>query len=126
MKSNVLKANYKCISLLSLMFLSLLFLSTAKASHYPCHYSCRTSINIPMAMCTTGGTHIPLPRYVCCQLLDKKGYQIWGNQWVAGSCKKAHPYAIYDLGCRKNSPVYGTGKPIVGTCQFSHITGKCW
>lgn len=126
MKANVLiKTKYKCMSILSLMFFSLLFLSIeAKASCH--HYYCRTSVNIPMAICTTGGTNIPLPRYVCCQLLDKKSHQIWGNTWVAGSCKKAHPYAIYDLGCRKNSPVYNTGKPILGTCQFSYFAGKCW
>ncbi len=125
------QSNYQPMSILFLMFLSLLFLSTAAKASYQktCghrYYYCGMTVNIPMAICTTGGTNIPLPRYVCCQLLDKKGHQIWGNTWVAGSCRNAHPYAMFDLGCRKNSPVYNTGKPILGTCQFSHITGKCW
>jgi len=111
------QSRYSLMGLFTLMFCSLFFISTQAKAH-GCHKA-----YVPVAMCTTSGTNIALPQYVCCQLLHK-GRHVWRDTWVAGSCQNANPHAIYDMGCKVHSPVYGTGKPILGDCQFSWSTGK--
>lgn len=81
---------------------------------------------VVVAACTTSQTIQPLPTYVCCELESKGGHHIWRDTWVSGSCKAANMRAYHDEGCTMNSPVYGTGAPILqrGQCQFSNTTGK--
>lgn len=76
-----------------------------------------------VAACTTSQTLQPLPTYVCCKLSGKHGVA-WRNNWVSGSCRAANPYAVQSSGCGFNSPVYGTGAPILqrGQCQFTSRT----
>jgi hypothetical protein len=97
----------------------LLATSDAKAHHV---------LFVPEAVCSTIVTNMPLPTYVCCELYDTKHHRhIFRDQWVAGSCKNANPYATFDMGCRTDSLVYGTNEPIppiAGFCQFSHSTGR--
>ena len=130
MRTTQAKFEHKSSHILVFMFLNLIFLSIdAKACHqcyYRDYYYCAKRVHVPVASCRAGDTYIPLPRFVCCQLLDRRGAKIWGNTWVAGTCTKAHPYAVYDWGCNKNSPVFGIGKPIVGHCHFYPISGYCW
>jgi len=98
---------------LFLMFiLSFFVASKAQAHHF-----------VPVAICSTSGTNIPFPYYVCCQKLDD-GHHIWRDTWVPVSCKHADSEATFDMGCKVRSPVYNTGKPIVAECQFSYSTGK--
>lgn len=89
------------------------------------HHTCRNVYRSApvVAACTTSVSNKPLPTYVCCSLLSRKGHYVWRNTWVSGSCAVANPYARQDSGCRMNSPVYDTGLPIPqqGSCQF---TGK--
>lgn len=133
MMAAVTKLKYRyLIHVLFLIFLNLIFFSTQMKAYQTCHqcfyqegYYCTKRVTIPAAFCTAGNTRISLPTFICCQLLDRRGAQIWGNTWVAGSCKKAHPDAVYDFGCNKNSPVFGPGRPIVGCCQFLHVSGYC-
>lgn len=77
---------------------------------------------VPVAICSTATTHSPLPNYVCCELENHEKH-VWRDTWVSGSCKNADPRAYSDMGCNIDSPVYTTGKPIVGNCQFSSSTG---
>ena len=77
----------------------------------------------PVAICQTGGTHIPYPYYVCCKKIDKKGLS-WQQKWVPTDCKNADPMAVLARGCRPKSPVYSTGLPIMGECQFSWLKMK--
>lgn len=82
---------------------------------------------VPEAVCSTIVTNMPLPTYVCCELLDEDGHHVFRDKWVSGSCKNASPYAHYDMGCKPDSLVYGTNEPIppiAGFCQFSYSTGK--
>lgn len=118
MKAQVRKKTKSIISLLLMMFLSVFVLKDAHA--------CRTCIKayVPVAICSTGGTNIALPNFVCCQLLDKRGHHIWRDTWVPTCCGNADVRAIYDMGCKRTSPVYGTGSQIIGNCQFSHSTGR--
>ncbi len=84
------------------------------------------------AACTTLTTNKPLPTYVCCKLVKRvvtrnghyRWHTIWRNTWVEGTCANANPYAIHDSVCGINSPVYSTGEPILGNCQFSTIKNK--
>lgn len=84
-------------------------------------YWVRRGVPAVVAACTTSVTIQPLPTYVCCKMVNRKG-QGWRNTWVSGACRAASPYAKYDGGCTINSPVYGTGAPILqrGQCQFSN------
>lgn len=112
MKTQVKRYGTKWVALFLMMFLSIM---VAQNSYATCPH-------VPVAICSTGGTTIPLPNYVCCQLRDNKGLPIWQNTWVPTCCKNANPRAVYDMGCRTNSPVYGMGSSILGNCQFSYST----
>lgn len=117
------KSRKKYLMILFLMMcFSLAFLSYAYASegiykgdtnHCKKNYS-------PVAICITSGTNIPLPAYTCCQLNSKDS--AFNQTWVPGSCQNAHPMAHLDSGCSIHSPVFGTGAPILGDCQFSYST----
>ena len=120
MKAQIKRKSLSIMSLFLMMFLSIVMLSDAKAcSHCPI-----VKVNVPVAICSTGGTNIPLPYFVCCQLRDERGHPIWRNTWVPTTCENADIRAAYDIGCRTASPLYGTGSPIIGNCQFSHSTGQ--
>lgn len=118
MKANAMKKNKLKVSLLLMMFFTLLISTNAKANEF------YVKANVPVAICSTGGTHIPLPYFVCCQLIDQKGHRIWDNTWVPTTCKNADSRASYDMGCKISSPVYGMGSAITGNCQFSYSTGR--
>jgi hypothetical protein len=114
MKAQI-RSKTKGVSVWVLMFILSFFVATqaeAQAKRY-----------VPVAICQTSGTNIPLPYYVCCGL-KVKGHYVWKNTWVPVSCKRADPYARYSMGCRTTSPVIGTGMPIAADCQFSYSTGK--
>jgi hypothetical protein len=80
------------------------------------------------AACTTLTTNKPLPTYVCCKLITRTAHHrwhtVWRNTWVSGACMNANRYARHDSTCDINSPVYTTGMPILGNCQFSTIKNK--
>lgn len=82
-------------------------------------YWVKHRVPVVVAACTTSVTLQPLPTYVCCKGVDNSGR--WRNNWVSGSCKAAG-YATFSRGCTIDSPVYGTGAPILqrGQCQFSN------
>ncbi len=103
-----------------LMLILTLFVSTEAKAFWWHHHRYAP---VPVAICTTSGTDIALPYFVCCQKLHH-GHHVWRDTWVANSCKNADPRAIHDMGCRMHSPVFGTGAPIAGDCQFSFSTGK--
>lgn len=118
MKAQVRKKTKSIISLFLMMFLSIVVLKDAHA--------CRACIKayVPVAICSTGGTNIALPYFVCCQLLDNHRRHVWRDTWVPTTCKNADVSAIYDMGCKTTSPVYGMGSAIIGNCQFSYSTGR--
>lgn len=116
MKAKVLKKKKSVIWIL--MFLLSFFVVTEAKAHW-----CHRNVPVPVAFCKTAGTNIPLPNFVCCQKLQN-GHHVWRDTWVATSCKNADPKAIYDMGCKIGSPVYETGMPLTGDCQFSFSTGK--
>lgn len=120
MKAQTIRKTTSILSLFLMMFLTIIIAKDANASC--CHVR---KAYVPVAICSTGGTQIALPYFVCCQLRDHKGHPIWGNTWVATCCQSADPKATYDLGCNRRSPVYGMGSPIIGNCQFSHSMGRC-
>lgn len=120
MKAQIIRKTTSMLSLFLMMFLTIIIAQDANASC--CH---ARKAYVPVAICSTGGTNIPLPNFVCCQLRDHKGRSIWRNTWVPTCCKSADSRAVYDLGCKISSPVYGMGSPIIGNCQFSHSTGWC-
>lgn len=120
MKAQIIRKTTGIMSLFLMMFIAITISKNANAAC--CH---APRVSVPVAICSTGGTNIPLPYFVCCQLLDKKGRHIWRNMWVPSCCQNADPRASYALGCKRTSPVYGMGSPIIGNCQYSHSTGKC-
>ncbi len=121
MRVTIIRKTANILSLFLMMFFTVLVAKDANAS-----CCLRPKAYVPVAICSTGGTNIPLPYFVCCQLRDHKGHTIWGNTWVSTCCKSADPRATYDLGCNRRSPVYGMGSPIIGNCQFSHSAGRCF
>lgn len=103
---------------------SLTLLITAQASALTVikkyYYGPRT-MGVPTANCVTHATKAPLPQYVCCKKYGRHGRLLWQNTWVPGSCWEFG--ARKDrIGCGVDSPVLGTGAPIMGSCQFSHTT----
>jgi hypothetical protein len=118
MKAQIIRKTMSIMSLFLMMFLTVAISRDANACHH-----CSKAL-VPVAICSAGGTNIPLPYFVCCQLLDTKGHSVWGNTWVGTSCKNADRRAIYDSGCKKSSPVYGAGASIIGNCQYSYSMGK--
>lgn len=119
MKAQTIRKTTGIMSLFLMMFLTVVISKDANAA------CCHTAhAYVPVAICSTGGTNIPLPYFVCCQLLDHKGHHIWRDTWVPTTCQNADARAIYDMGCKTTSPVYGMGSSIIGNCQFSHSTGK--
>lgn len=119
MKARAIVKNSSVITVWILMLFLTLFVSTQANAHWRYWHHAY----VPVAICNTSGTYIPLPYYVCCQKLHN-GHHVWRDTWVATSCKNADVGAIYDMGCKTYSPVYGTGAPIIGDCQFSFSTGK--
>jgi hypothetical protein len=130
-------ARSKRIITLCIMFLSLLFVTIDANAHYRYwgfHHDGFYAYGrhwdfVPRAMCVTPTIHAPMANYVCCELVKKSPrthhwYHVWHDTWVAGTCKNADPYARGDMGCSVHSPVYTTGQPIIGDCQFSASTGK--
>jgi hypothetical protein len=85
-------------------------------------YTYTRSVPVVVAACQTITPASTLPTYVCCKLAYKKHHQIhyvWRDTWVSGSCKYANRHARFDSGCDLSSPVYGTGAPIMGSCQIT-------
>lgn len=113
----------KTILLSTILLISVLF--TLQASAH-CHkkYVFVEKRYVPTATCNANSSLNQYPQYVCCELLSRHGHHIWRDTWVAGSCKNADPRAHYDMGCDITSPVYTTGAPILGACQFSYSTGR--
>lgn len=111
---SVSRDNKKWVFLL--FFLLLPTLSSAHTMHVK-RYA-------PVAICYAMGTSVPLPYFVCCKKKDNQGHIEWKNTWVATACQQADPMAVLDKGCKRNSPVYGSNKPMIGKCQFSYSTGK--
>lgn len=103
------------VSVWVLMFILSFFVATQAEAHAKRY--------VPVAICQTSGTNIPLPYFVCCEL-EVGGRDMWDNTWVPVSCKRAHPSATFDTGCTTRSPVIGTRSPIAADCQFSWSTGK--
>src|SRR5580698_1166016 len=101
MKAQIIRKTISIIPLFLMMFLTIVIAKDANASC--CH---ARKVYVPVAICSTGGTNIPLPYFVCCQLLDHHGHHIWRDTWVPTSCQNADARAIYDLGCKTSSPVY--------------------
>jgi hypothetical protein len=98
-------------------FLILIFASTPTLAG-----ACYHKMGVPTATCSTYVTKSPLPQYVCCEKLNRKGHAIWRDTWVSGGCGSVAG-ASYDFGCTVDSPVYGTGEPIKASCLFSYSTG---
>lgn len=118
MKANVMKKQKSIASLFLMMFATVVMVNDVKADWID------VKGYVPVAICSTGGTHIPLPYFVCCELLDYKGNHVWRDTWVSTSCKNADSRATYDMGCHRASPVYGMGSSVMGNCQFSYSTGR--
>lgn len=108
-------------ALFVLMVISLVFISSANA-HFK--YKYHKYKNIPVALCTTSGTGIPMVPFVCCKVAfhdnDNVRNKDWVPVWVEGGCStiNAHHSRI----CSVSTPVIATHAPIVGDCQFSHST----
>jgi hypothetical protein len=116
MKAKIIsKSNFA--TMLFSMFILSFFVATEAHAYY------KHGPYVPVAICSTSGTSVPLPYYVCCKKLDDDGIS-WRNRWVPVSCKYADEDATYSMGCKTTSPVYGTGSPINADCQFSFSTGK--
>lgn len=114
-----MKAQCKKLITLFLMIFVPLLLAVGANSAFACRHHYFVNY-VPMAICATYGTNVPLPPYVCCKLVDHKGHVAWGNTWVSGSCSNASPCATFDTGCTYQSPVFNTCRPINAECQFSY------
>ncbi len=108
--------------MLFLLFTLTFFVFTEAKAHY------RHGPYAPVAICSTSGTSVPLPYYVCCSKYTKYANRGEGflNRWVPVSCKNADEYAVLSRGCSTTSPVYSTGLPIAADCQFSFNTNKIY
>lgn len=116
---------FKKVTILTLVFLATAFVTLKASAHYG-RGMCNHPLT-PTATCYAAPNLSQLPQYTCCELLYKKHgvwHHAWRDTWVSGSCSNANPYARHDMGCDVNSPVYTTGRPIEGRCQFSDSTGK--
>lgn len=95
--------------------------STQASAHHRRLLVVAGPIYVPTATCVTNATKEPLPEYVCCKMRDGNGHMAWKNNWVSGGCRTIGAHVSF--GCGMASPVYGTGSPIIGQCQFSRSTG---
>ncbi|HEX2548749.1 MAG TPA: hypothetical protein VHM20_02905 [Gammaproteobacteria bacterium] len=116
MKAQIISTSKSGLMLL-LMFILSFFVATKAQAHF------RHGPYAPVAICSTSGTSVPLPYYVCCSKYDKYGPS-FRNQWVPVSCKYADVRAVPSRGCMTSSPLFFTGQPIAADCQFSFSTGK--
>lgn len=104
--------------MLFLLFTLTFFVFTEAKAHY------RHGPYAPVAICSTSGTSVPLPYYVCCSKYNDGGR--FYNRWVPVSCKYADKDAVLSRGCKTTSPLYSTGMPIAADCQFSFNTNKVY
>lgn len=133
MKELILSKRNKLIAL-AMVFIAAL-LATSAVSAHSCRYKhckslllVRGPISVPTATCNVGNnTQLQIPQYVCCKKVvysknHRHWHVAWKNKWVSGDCSNV--WATKSLGCTTQSNVYGTGAPIMASCQFSASTNR--